>query len=356
MTQPNCVVVVADDMGYGDLGLFNDGRCATPNLDRMASEGLCLTQHYSGSPVCAPSRRPADGQVPSPHGGDRHPAGKGSGPDRPRADDSCGCLQAGWLPYGPAWQMAQRGPRPPFPSERPWLRRVRGLLRGLLRLLRVLPRLQRLGAPRRRAVSDRRAQRAGDRLHTSAPGRALPSRPRIQRSSLPDAGARAGRAAIPRAGRNARSRSLTYTMIELMDAGIRRLDEALTELGLSENTIFLFTSDNGPYLGEVAGVSLERFGFGLRRRSTTSSKAASAYRRSCAGQHGSQVVAGCTRWCTSPTGSPRSPVRPASACHTSSASTGTTRARSSKAQRIVTTRDGSGRTIATPPASKAMRR
>src|SRR5581483_3926100 len=54
--RPNVVFVLADDMGYGDLGHFNDGRCSSPHLDRIASEGLCLTQHYSGSPVCAPAR------------------------------------------------------------------------------------------------------------------------------------------------------------------------------------------------------------------------------------------------------------------------------------------------------------
>ena len=53
---PNVVIVLADDMGYGDFGLFNEGRCSSPHLDRLAREGVCLTQHYSGSPVCAPAR------------------------------------------------------------------------------------------------------------------------------------------------------------------------------------------------------------------------------------------------------------------------------------------------------------
>jgi arylsulfatase A len=58
--------------------------------------------------------------------------------------------------------------------------------------------------------------------------------------------------------------ALTYAMIEAMDAGIGRIDETLAELGIRENTIVVFTSDNGPYLGEVQGVSLDRFNFGLR--------------------------------------------------------------------------------------------
>jgi arylsulfatase A-like enzyme len=54
--RPNVILIVADDMGYGDFGVFNDGSLRTPTLDRLVSEGVCLTQHYSASPVCAPAR------------------------------------------------------------------------------------------------------------------------------------------------------------------------------------------------------------------------------------------------------------------------------------------------------------
>lgn len=54
--RPNIVFVLADDLGYGDLGCFGQKTLATPNLDRMASEGMRFTRHYSGSTVCAPSR------------------------------------------------------------------------------------------------------------------------------------------------------------------------------------------------------------------------------------------------------------------------------------------------------------
>ena len=56
MTKPNIVLIVADDMGYGDFGVFNDGPARTPTLDHLVDESLCLTQHYSGSPVCSPAR------------------------------------------------------------------------------------------------------------------------------------------------------------------------------------------------------------------------------------------------------------------------------------------------------------
>ncbi len=54
--QPNIIFILADDLGYGDLGCYGQKRVQTPNLDRMAAEGMRFTQHYAGSTVCAPSR------------------------------------------------------------------------------------------------------------------------------------------------------------------------------------------------------------------------------------------------------------------------------------------------------------
>jgi len=55
-SRPNIVLLMADDLGYGDLGCFGQETLKTPRLDAMAAEGMRLTQFYAGSTVCAPSR------------------------------------------------------------------------------------------------------------------------------------------------------------------------------------------------------------------------------------------------------------------------------------------------------------
>jgi arylsulfatase A-like enzyme len=54
--KPNIIFILADDLGYGDLGCYGQQKIKTPNLDRLAAEGVRFTQCYAGSPVCAPSR------------------------------------------------------------------------------------------------------------------------------------------------------------------------------------------------------------------------------------------------------------------------------------------------------------
>ena len=55
-TRPNIVFILADDLGYGEVGYNGQKIIRTPNVDRLAREGMILTRHYCGNAVCAPSR------------------------------------------------------------------------------------------------------------------------------------------------------------------------------------------------------------------------------------------------------------------------------------------------------------
>ncbi len=54
--QPNFIIILADDLGYGDLGCYGNPTIPTPNLDKMAAEGMRFTQFYVAAAVCSPSR------------------------------------------------------------------------------------------------------------------------------------------------------------------------------------------------------------------------------------------------------------------------------------------------------------
>jgi arylsulfatase A-like enzyme len=54
--QPNIIFILADDLGYGDIGAYGATAIATPNIDRMAAQGAMFNEFYSVSPVCTPAR------------------------------------------------------------------------------------------------------------------------------------------------------------------------------------------------------------------------------------------------------------------------------------------------------------
>src|SRR5687768_9558806 len=54
--RPNIILIVADDLGWGEVGCYGQKKIRTPHIDALAKRGMRFTSHYSGSPVCAPSR------------------------------------------------------------------------------------------------------------------------------------------------------------------------------------------------------------------------------------------------------------------------------------------------------------
>ncbi len=55
-SKPNIIYILADDLGYGEVGVYGQDKIQTPNIDRLAVTGTRFTQHYTGAPVCAPAR------------------------------------------------------------------------------------------------------------------------------------------------------------------------------------------------------------------------------------------------------------------------------------------------------------
>ena len=77
-SQPNVIFIMADDLGYGDLGVYGQEIIQTPRLDQMAHEGIRFTQFYAGATVCAPSRSVL---MTGQHTGHTHVRGNAGGPD-----------------------------------------------------------------------------------------------------------------------------------------------------------------------------------------------------------------------------------------------------------------------------------
>ena len=53
---PNIIIFLADDLGYGEIGILGQNKIKTPHIDALAKNGMLFTNHYSAAPVCAPAR------------------------------------------------------------------------------------------------------------------------------------------------------------------------------------------------------------------------------------------------------------------------------------------------------------
>src|ERR1700683_170230 len=262
--RPNIVLIVADDMGYGDFGCFNYGASETPVLDSLIAEGLCLTQHYSASPVCAPARASLlTGRYPhrtgvidtlETRGLDRlalrertiadfiRGTGYATGligkwhngafdnryhPNRRGFDEFAG-FSGGWQPYW-NWQLDRNG----------------SLSRGDGRYLTDVFTDEALDFIRRH-----RAEKFFLYLAYNAPHFPL---------EAPDEDV----ARFNESGSFTEAVRRIYAMIRCMDRGVGRVLEELDRTGLAENTIVLFTSDNGPQFGGNGEMCSDRFNCGF---------------------------------------------------------------------------------------------
>ena len=246
--RPNVIMIVADDMGYGDFGRFNDGYVRTPNLDRLIDESLCLSQHYTGSPVCSPSRAALlTGRYP-------HRTGAIT-PQEVRGLDR---IALGEVTLGDTfkhggyatglvgkWHNGALDPR--FHPNARGFDEFAGFRGGWADYYRW--RLDVNGSfvnSDGRYLTDVLTEEAVGfiRLHAREPFLLnvmynAPHSPLQAPDELVESYEATGLS---------RGVALTYAMIEVMDNGVGRILEELERHGLSDNTIFMFSSDNGPAL------------------------------------------------------------------------------------------------------------
>lgn len=258
--QPNVIVIVADDLGYGDIAAFGNSIVQTPNLDRMAAEGVTLTQHYSASPICAPARaslltgrynhRTGAVDVPSNRGLDRIALSETTIADLFRSAGYATGMVGKW--HNGAHDMRYH------PNARGF-DEFAGFLNGGMDYWQWV--LDYNGTPRPsdcRYLTDVFSQEAVEfvRRHRKEPfflylAYNAPHAPLQAPEELVERYRRTGELTI--------AVSAIYAMIERMDAGIGQLNEALESLGLLDDTLVLFTSDNGPAMGGTGDDCADRY-------------------------------------------------------------------------------------------------
>lgn len=248
--RPNILFILADDMGYGDMAHFGNPHLRTPHLDQLARDGVTLTQHYSASPLCAPARaalltgrynhRTGAVDVPSNRGLDRFALTESTIADL-FADAGYATGMIG------KWHNGLHDMRY-HPSNRGF-QEFLGFLNGGMDYYNWS--LDRNGAPERsdgRYLTDVFSEEAAGFIdrHANTPfflylAYNAPHRP----LQAPEDMIERYRAD----GELTEEVATLYAMIESMDAGIGRVLDAMEKNGLDENTIVVFTSDNGPVLG-----------------------------------------------------------------------------------------------------------
>ena len=263
--SPNIVLILADDLGYGDFSCFNGGRSSTPVLDQLVAEGTTLTQHYSASPVCAPARASLlTGRYP-------HRTGaidtlEGRGLDRIALDETTVAdllRRAGYVTgLVGKWHNGAFDDRY-HPNQRGF-DEFAGFRGGWSDYWHW--RLDRNGsttAADGRHLTDVLTDEAVAfvtrhrddtfflHLAYSAPHFPLQSHPHDAEPFLAT-------------GELTTAVANLYGMVHGMDRGIGTLLEQLASLGLLDDTLVVFSSDNGPQFGGDGDASTTRFNCGFR--------------------------------------------------------------------------------------------
>jgi len=257
---PNIVFILADDMGYGDFSAFNDGRSRTATLDALMDESVCLTQQYTASPVCNPSRAALmTGRYPHRTGSIDTLEWWGLERLALRETTIADVLKGAGYATGLVgkWHLGAFDARY-HPNARGFDEAVcfRGGMHDYYNW-----RLDYNNTVRRgdgRYLTDVFTEEAMQfiRRHRSEPFFLHLT------YNAPHTPLEAPLEEIQpflATGQFNKGVSMIYAMIHRMDSGIAQISDTLKELGLEENTILVFTSDNGPQFGGEGEQCTTRF-------------------------------------------------------------------------------------------------
>lgn len=257
---PNVVFILADDMGYGDFSAFNGGLSHTPTLDALLKEGVCFSQQYTASPVCNPSRAALmTGRYPHRTGSIDTLEWRGLERLALREITIADLFKSAGYATGliGKWHLGAYDPRY-HPNARGFDEAVcfRGGMHDYYQWrIEYNDRVVRADGRYLTDVWTEEAVRFIERhrdepffLHVTynAPHTPL---------QAPEEEVRP----FAETGRFNKGVSTLYGMINRMDSGIARILEALDRCGLRDNTLLMFTSDNGPQFGGQGDECTTRF-------------------------------------------------------------------------------------------------
>ena len=260
MARPNVVFILVDDMGYGDFSAFNGGLSSTPTLDALMQESICLTQQYTASPVCNPSRACLlTGRYPHRTGSvdtlEWHGLERLALRERTLADVFKSAGYATGL-VG-KWHLGAFDPRY-HPAQRGFDEAVcfRGGMHDYYNWrIEYNERVQRSDGRYLTDVWTDEAVKFIERhqsepffLHVTYNAPHTPLEAPEEDQKL-----------FKGSDRFNLGVSMIYAMIHRMDTGVAHILDTLKRLHLEENTIVLFTSDNGPQFGGEGDHCTTRF-------------------------------------------------------------------------------------------------
>ncbi|NEW81883.1 MAG: sulfatase-like hydrolase/transferase [Mariniphaga sp.] len=250
LKKPNVVIILTDDMGYGEISCYNKKQIKTPNIDRLATEGVRFTDFYVPTPYCAPSRATLlTGRFPLRHGMVQNPA-----PDAGINDIG---LNAGEVTMGELFQGAgyhtkcigkwHLGHKPEYFPVKHGFDEYYGILYSNdMRPVQIIENMDTVEYPvDQRLLTQKYTSKALDFIQRNQHSpfflylaHAMPHKPLAASADFYSKGDH---------------QELYNSVIRELDWSVGEVTNKLKELGILENTILIFMSDNGPWYGGNTG-------------------------------------------------------------------------------------------------------